>query len=340
MKTLIRYAVWATVAVLGSAVLVVNLYSDRWWFATVLLFSPRWLLLLPVIVFVPLAAWSDRRLLIPLMAAFLVLVGPFMGLEWTFVRPPGGQAAVVRAVTCNVHEGRFDATRFATLLTDTAADLVALQECPQELELPLPRGWHGCRQRGLAVFSRFPVRCVGTVQVRQPNEQWPGTHLLHAEVTTPWGPLAFCSLHLPSPRFGLQAVLDRHTLLRPSRKGLLEQQTRARWLAATEVKKYLDGLDIPLLVVGDFNTPQESRLYGAVWGGYANAFATTGRGYGWTQRVQVKGLPFGARIDHVLAGAGLTPLMCELGPDLGSDHLPLIADIAVSRTSKTQRASF
>jgi endonuclease/exonuclease/phosphatase (EEP) superfamily protein YafD len=72
-------------------------------------------------------------------------------------------------------------------------------------------------------------------------------------------------------------------------------------------------------------------LFRTVWGGYRNAFSETGFGYGWTQRVSVRGLPIGIRIDHVLTRNGLKPLLCEVGPDMGSDHLPLIADVAVDR---------
>jgi endonuclease/exonuclease/phosphatase (EEP) superfamily protein YafD len=262
----------------------------------------------------------------------LVVFVPLMGLQLHRHKPaelPQGQ--VLRVLTYNVYGGRFNNQQFTQLLQDSVVDLVALQECPEELPLTLPVGWYEVRKRGLALFSRYPLHLVTLVQVKQPHEQWPGSHLLHAEVRTPAGPIALCSIHLPSPRFGLQAVLDKYTLLRPSRKQLLEQQTRARRFAATEVQKYLKGISQPLLVVGDFNTPPESILFKEVWGGYHNAFSETGLGYGWTQRVSVRGLPYGARIDHVLSKNGLQPLLCEVGPDMGSDHLPLIADVAVGR---------
>jgi endonuclease/exonuclease/phosphatase (EEP) superfamily protein YafD len=318
--------------VLGSLYLVYGA-GDRWWPATILLFSPRWLLVVPLVILAPLVI--RRRsffMLIPLLVSALVVFVPLMGLQLHRHKPAGlGQGHVLRVLTYNVYGGRFDNLQLTQLLQESAVDLVALQECPEDVVLTLPRGWHGIQQRGLALFSRYPLTFVKLVQVKQPNEQWPGTHLLHAEVSAPQGALAFCSIHLPSPRFGLQAVLDKYTLLRPSRKQLLEQQTKARWLAATEVQKYLKGISQPLLVVGDFNTPPESILFKEVWGGYHNAFSETGLGYGWTQRVSVRGLPYGARIDHVLTRNGLQPLLCEVGPDMGSDHLPLIADVAVTK---------
>ena len=313
--------------------LVMMFAGDRWWLATILLFSPRWVFAVPLIVLAPLAI--QRRsffMLVPLLVAALVVFGPLMGLQLHQRKPaeqPQGQ--VLRVLTYNVFGGRFNNQQFLQLLESSSVDLVALQECPEQLQLTLPKGWHAVRQYGLTLFSRYPLAFVKLVQVQQPNEKWCSTHLLHAEVRTPAGPIAFCSIHLQSPRFGLQAVLDKRTLLRPSRKQLLEQQTTARWYAASEVQKYLQGITQPLLVVGDFNTPADSVLFRTVWGGYRNAFSETGFGYGWTQRVSVRGLPFGVRIDHVLTRNGLKPLLCEVGPDMGSDHLPLIADVARER---------
>jgi len=70
--------------------------------------------------------------------------------------------------------------------------------------------------------------------------------------------------------------------------------------------------------------PVESTIYRANWGSCRNAFSSVGHGFGWT-RV----LPhFSLRIDHVLSCGGWRPLHAMVGPDLGSDHLPLIVDLA------------
>ena len=38
---------------------------------------------------------------------------------------------------------------------------------------------------------------------------------------------------------------------------------------------------------------------------------------------------FGVRIDHVLTGDGWRCRRCWVGPDVGSDHLPLLADLSL-----------
>jgi endonuclease/exonuclease/phosphatase (EEP) superfamily protein YafD len=84
---------------------------------------------------------------------------------------------------------------------------------------------------------------------------------------------------------------------------------------------------LPVIVAGDFNMPADSTIYREVWGRYLNAFSEKGTGYGRTVFESMRGIKVGVRIDHILAGNGLGIRVCETGPDVGSDHLPLIADI-------------
>jgi endonuclease/exonuclease/phosphatase family metal-dependent hydrolase len=304
--------------------------GEQWWLTTVLLFAPRWVVALPLLVLVPFAVWRDRRALIPLVLTGIVVVVLFMGFNIPLNKHSGvdkGKVKTLRIFSYNILGGMVNAEEFSAFLQQSAVDIVALQECPEEFKLPLPRGWYSAKKRGLAIMSRYPIRSVTPVEVLQPQDQWPGTYLLQTVIQVPGGDVAFCSLHLPSPRFGLQAVLDKTTLLRPSRKGLLEKELFGRQFVAVKLHNYIKDLKLPVIIAGDFNTTVDSSLYRQFWSGYNNAFSATGWGYGWTQRLSVRGLPLRVRIDHILTGTGLTPLSSAIGPDLGSDHLPLIADI-------------
>ncbi|HBO45279.1 MAG TPA: hypothetical protein DD670_15390 [Planctomycetaceae bacterium] len=46
-----------------------------------------------------------------------------------------------------------------------------------------------------------------------------------------------------------------------------------------------------------------------------------------TMRPEVLGPQFGARIDHILMRSDWWPRRCWVGPDMGSDHLPVVADL-------------
>ncbi|MFS8068027.1 MAG: hypothetical protein ACMG6S_16860, partial [Byssovorax sp.] len=59
---------------------LLRFHADVWWPATLILFGPRWIWGLPLVVLAPLAALRDRRLLAPLAVAALVVVFPIVGL--------------------------------------------------------------------------------------------------------------------------------------------------------------------------------------------------------------------------------------------------------------------
>jgi endonuclease/exonuclease/phosphatase (EEP) superfamily protein YafD len=85
------------------------------------------------------------------------------------------------------------------------------------------------------------------------------------------------------------------------------------------------------LVAGDFNMPQESRIYWHDWSNYQNAFGVAGLGYGYSKYTRWHGV----RIDHVLADEHWRVESCKVEPDVGSDHRPVLAELRLKRPSKT-----
>jgi endonuclease/exonuclease/phosphatase (EEP) superfamily protein YafD len=104
-------------------------------------------------------------------------------------------------------------------------------------------------------------------------------------------------------------------------------QIALRRRAAEEVSERIGGLSEAVVVAGDFNMPTDSAIYRACWSSLSNAFSKAGLGFGYTEWPTVAGWRFGIRIDHILTGPGWRPQRCWVGPDVGSDHLPLLADI-------------
>lgn len=321
---------WGYPLIVSSLWLVMSFSGDRWWLATLVLFGPRWITALPLVILVPLAVLKNRRLLLPLLAGALVVFGPFMGIRFPTaageVHPASGP--VVRVLTCNIEKGSFNASKLSTLIRDTQPDIVALQECPNHLKLKLPAGWQTMEEGELAVLSRFPLMPGRLVKVSDQPSKWSMTSMLQCVVKAPGGDFAFCSVHLPTPRFGLQALLDKKTFLKPARRELLLREREYRRLASKEVHRAVASLPLPVILAGDFNMPVESTIYRDSWKVYTNVFSQAGYGYGWTAWRGVRWLEYGVRIDHVLVGHGMKVLLCETGPDVGSDHLPLLTDIA------------
>jgi endonuclease/exonuclease/phosphatase (EEP) superfamily protein YafD len=312
-------------AVVVATVLLWGL-ADVWWPATVLLFGPRWVLLLPAIGLVPWAALRDRDWLIPLAAAVVIGLGPLVGLR-SGLRGlmPAGDGPTLRIATLNGWGGD-RVEPLDRMLAAWDADVVVLQECGGRLREQVraqsvpgsPISVH--MQASLCMVSRLPLIETAAME-RDAFELADGSGLVHTYLLDWFGDtIAVTNVHLETQREGLdlfrqgrlaEAIpsLKQKSLLRS-----IEHRVARRWAASHERAA---------IVAGDFNTPPESRAFRTEWDGWTDAFAARGRGMGATRMngwIQ-------ARIDHVLADPRWRVVSIEVGEDVGSDHLPVIAEL-------------
>ncbi len=83
------------------------------------------------------------------------------------------------------------------------------------------------------------------------------------------------------------------------------------------------GFDGPLVVAGDFNfTPWSARFRR-----FEEASGLRRAGGGIVPTWPARIMPLGIPIDHVFAGPGFASATARSGPDVGSDHLPVIAEL-------------
>jgi endonuclease/exonuclease/phosphatase (EEP) superfamily protein YafD len=133
------------------------------------------------------------------------------------------------------------------------------------------------------------------------------------------------SAHLMTPRDGIEAMIH-------SRLGGLEafrDITGVQRAESALLRRWAAAAPGSLLLAGDFNLTVEHPLYRHEWSSYANAFSEAGLGLGQTKFTRL----FGIRIDHILCGTGWRPVDCWVGPDVGSDHRPVLADLSWIGTS-------
>ncbi len=303
----VALAAWATVDL-----------GDRVPWATVFLFGPRWVIALPLAPVALAAVWARSRAAgWWLLATAVVVAVPVTGGVFRLggaEREAG--ATRLRVLTCNTDGSALDVRRFATLLDDTRPDIVLTQESPPTGSPPwLPRSWYvAAAGNRVTVASRFPVRLLAELG---PGELgMPGAGARFA-VRTESGELTVVNLHLPTPRDGLEVALHR-----PTELGVL-RDVIARRERASEVAAAWAAADEMTVVGGDFNMPVESRIYARDWGGFGNAFSAAGTGWGYTKWTRW----FGVRIDHILYSSPWVCTAAWVGPDVGSDHRPLLADL-------------
>lgn len=325
----LTFTAWTYLLCTILALALMYLTGDRWWPGTLLLFGPRWMLALPLIPLLPLALWRRPRILIPLILGGAIVIGPFMGLQWSFFQPRVSNDHVLRILTCNVQTGSFEKQSLVKLIEEKSIDLLTLQECPPDVNLVLPEQWHRVQAGLLLIASKYPLQAHEAVMGTHPPHVWPRHSLLPCSISTPWGKVVFASTHLPSPRYGLQHVLDRKTLINPMKADMITDETTNRRIIASSIQKVLNSQTLPVIVAGDFNMSVESTIYREHWSDFTNAYSEVGHGFGWSYQDSPFGVPMNIRIDHILSRNGAVPLTCEVGPDVGSDHKPLIADIAI-----------
>jgi endonuclease/exonuclease/phosphatase (EEP) superfamily protein YafD len=313
---------WAT-AVLGVLCLV-QCVGDRWWGVTVLLFLPRWLFLapLPALALASGLAGSRRHWILQ-AAVGLLVAGPLMAvsvpIQQLWHRP--GKGTRVRIMTLNRGMAPLDVDRLVGLMEGNQIDLICFQEGISRrnprLEAYLEsRGWY--QDRGGYVASRYPI--VAQLPQVSPDagdlDHYP-VHATRVRIRTPGGAeIGLVSVHMPTLRFGLYRFLEHDV---DGLKGHIAWWERqAGWLR--------DGLaemrGLPLLVGGDFNLPTDHAAMAALGSSFHYAFEDAGWGYGYTRPARYPWF----RIDHILGSPEWQFTRCWVGPDVGSDHLPLVAE--------------
>ncbi len=196
-----------------------------------------------------------------------------------------------------------------------------------------PEGWHVCQEGELLVASRYPLREMPELSQVSPGENdaelqsnW-RLRVLGCLVAAPQGDLAFCTTHPESPHYSIDRSLSRKTVLRPSQSTQMAAEIASRWQDPEELSIWLRQCGRLQIIAGDLNLPPDSAIYRSFWSGYRKAFSSAGLGFGYTEWPRMRLLRFGIRIDHILSGPSWRPCRCWVGPDIGSDHLPLIADL-------------
>jgi len=346
-------AAWAWSALVLLSWVLLAAASERFLPATLLAYGPRFLMLAPFAVLLPVALVLARRALLPLCAALLLLVGPIMGGRVALrtlgrAMPATPPAGTIRVLSFNAQGGRGAAFRIRDYIEDTRPDLIAVQECGEELwrSLEAIDGWYRSRHESLCTASRWPIESLDSMpradfeRIAQFGYGGTGLAVRHV-LRSPRGPFVFVNLHLETPRRGLDALLGdqglvpdkigsaRDAYTAPSgdvARGIeLNAAIRDRENERAAIWSIKGDKRVPSVIAGDFNLPVESTIYRRHWSAFTDAFEAAGNGFGWSKR---EGRLLRVRIDHILTtDASPKPVGAWVGPDIGSDHRPVLADL-------------
>jgi len=214
-----------------------------------------------------------------------------------------------RLVSFNVWYRNRDIARIAEYIEKSQADAVVLLELsePQaNMLLPLlptyPHYHMDTSRMGAAVFTKWPLLSAESVPLSEGGAvaervmiDWRGTPVtvLGVHLNWPIGPR--------SSEYRNQE-LDSVVALAKAQRG-------------------------PLLVAGDFNLTPWSEYFGDAL--EQSGLHDAAVGFGLARSWPAQFAPLGIRIDHCLLSRHWSARSTTIGPELGSDHLPLVADVSL-----------
>lgn len=218
---------------------------------------------------------------------------------------------VFRLLSFNVWFRNPDLARTAAYIEQTRADAVVLLELtPSQAEalMPLlpsyPHSYIEPSRMGAAVFTKWPVLAAESVPLAKGGA-------IAARMRLDWRgtPVTVLGVHLNWPL------------------GPRNSQFRNEELAG--VVAFSKALQEPLIVAGDFNLTPWSEYFGDALDESGLHDSALGFGLGRTWPAQFA--PLGIRIDHCLLSSQWRSQRVDVGPSLGSDHLPVVADLTFNR---------
>jgi len=248
--------------------------------------------------------------------------------------PPTQKAGMpLRIVSINLETLYLGTERLTSYLEGLDADLVVMQETAMAWQRhrwenrrgsepiagtpPFAKHTYSGRIGDVVVFSRYPITRAADIQppYRGPQRRFHNREFLDLEIDIAGTPVRFFALHPSSPRTGRN------------------WHNRQAYFAALSSR--LADLDRsgnqPVIVLGDWNMSpwsghfrdflNEHQLTTAFPGGFPR---TTRFFYDYRLRHVL-----GATVDHIAVSEGVSIKTYDIGPDIGSDHLPLVADIVL-----------
>lgn len=222
-------------------------------------------------------------------------------------------APTIRLLSQNVNTANHNFAAVLAFIQAEQPDLVLLLEVdgrwmehmqPLNAMYPFTSSSPRTDNFGIALWSRFELmntRIEPMTEARVPT--------IIADIAAPGGSFRFIGTHPLPPVSGAYVRLRNDQLS----------------LIAALVSSHQE---LPTMVAGDLNTTPWSPLIADLLrdGGLHD----TSRGFGLQRTWPISMWPMRIPIDHVLVTDGAMIVDRRVGPDVGSDHLGVIADVAVS----------
>ncbi|WP_230531209.1 endonuclease/exonuclease/phosphatase family protein [Microvirga roseola] len=316
----VRKAIKALPAVLAALLLVATTGSflGAWSWRLDLLthFRPQLAAFGLIAVFVALLArsWAALAVSLVLTVVNAMPLAPYMAGDRAAAVGGVGPSDRIRVMTFNLHGESTDPESLRRLIERENPDVVLLTEVPDDAERSIPddgRYPHRILDRrgsplDVLLFSRWKPRDWSVDRSVASFLPVLTVELCHPETETKCFTLV-----------GLHAA-------RPFGEAGVRRQRAQLGAVAREVKAASGGA---VIVVGDLNLTPWAPLFQSFTeqAGLEDSAKARGLAATWLNRFPLFGLP----IDHILVNSGFEVIANQVGEDIGSDHLPVLADLSL-----------
>lgn len=295
-----------------------------YWLACLIEMSPLWALCLPPCILIAMTIPARmKKIAMVNIISYGVIIFFIMGYNIPFsaIGPKRSDTKrSLRIVSCNlgIH---VDMRLLSEFISRVQPDIIAFQEAysnnQEIIEKILSRDkWYLSFKGNLGIASRLKITDSRTIE-RNIVGGW-GELAARYTLEGPAGGIYFFNVHLKTPRTGLEAIKDEGAEGLPVIRKVAELQDKESNILSTWIAPHEN-----VLIAGDFNLSQANPIYTKYWSHFIDAFSRAGFGFGHTRFTRWHGV----RIDHILSDGNWKVTHSEVGPDVGSDHRPLIADV-------------
>ena len=272
--------------------------------------------------------WALMSLVLATINAFIAS-GDYRGRDVQVT----GTSQELRVMLANVLYRNENPQYLNTLIVEEKPDVVIVQECTKRFAdsleslastYPHQHAWPSDSPGGLAIISRHPMRDVTVGKLEKMSFPY-----ATAVIDGPNADVLMFAVHLMSPRSIATAMLRNREL-----------ESIADLVATKKLG------ELPVILVGDMNTTMYSprfrnfaRTSGLVSGrrGFGNLPTWPVRFPKWFE-FRLPSLAM-IPIDHLCVDPVIMVNDFRLGPDIGSDHLPLVVDMRIPGTGGHQATS-
>ena len=324
-------------SVLNAVSTIYVVFISLWVAARLLIFDQFWLLALlntvaeylfvPLPILLLISIWKRNRVsLTALCIPLLLLVLMFGHLFW----PPYSNEIreddqVITSMSFNVLYSNKDYAAIIDSIQSANPDVVGFQELMpamaaslvEELESDYPYSTFQLLESELstAVLSKFPL------EIEERFDLPPRDLAVHTVVQVQGTKVHVIVVHLSANYFFDYSITEFVTLVK-ERYGYRKEET-------TQLKQMVQNLDGPVLLMCDCNMTDTSETYARLDTVLDDSFREAGWGMGHT--LQPPQLFPVQRIDYVWHTDEFEALYAYIGQDGGSDHLPIVAKLRLTR---------